>query len=576
MKALAWNCRGARTEDSLTIQYIRDLVAKTNPNFLFLSETKCSCQSLESFARRLGSGICTGVDGSDLSGGLFLALFNSSFSMNVLRKTKNFILCIINEADLKYLVCFLYGASYVEEREAVWTSLSEAICLVNLPTVILGDFNQVEFHDQKWGGSRYIPGATAFSNWRVNLSLPELPFHGPRFTWCNNREKGGLIYERLDRGIANNSWRSENRCKKRPYKLEAWCLNHEEVQNIIDVNWKTNFSGSKMFVLQRKQQLISRACRDWCVQYKKYHGITWDSLRERLLPLQSDPDSGLPVEGEIVERHHCSKVAEDQLLFWKQRARLKWDLEGDECTKLFFKCVKTRKGRNQIKCLKNEENEWCHDEDQISFLFFHHFKSLYNPTVDNTPHFEEDSWKGEKVSHLFFTDDALFFFKATPDSCKVLRETRDEENQGWVTLIATLWAIWLHRNEIIFNNRAIDPIHILHIARMEETRWHRVFNQYSQWATRKYAKRMTDILEQTNGMVEWRWGVQEGTVSNLIIVDGAWKEDLRSRKRSAAIGWVLEENGDTMVSGSGKVCTKSSLQTECYAILKGIEAAVGT
>ncbi|KAL2934353.1 hypothetical protein RDABS01_017472 [Bienertia sinuspersici] len=619
-----------------------------------------------------------------------------------------------------------------------------------------------------------------------------------------------------------------------------------------------------MFVLQRKQQMIRRACRDWCVQYKKCHGITWDSFRERLFPFQSDCSSGYPVEDEIIERHRCANLAMDQFLYWKQRARLKWDLEGDECTKFFFKCVKARKGKNQIKCLKNSENKWCHDEDQISSLFFHHFKNLYNPTLENTSHIEEDSWntpskfikflrkplgvqskqtmgtylgcpmeidgrstspleetvdkiikcitswkfsslsymgrrilinsvlmalashimmvylfpkrilskinstifrffwggslnnrplywvkgstlkqnklegglnirdveslnlallfkqawrmeknkdllaariftqkyggtplsltmtnsaqdilstyipkyggrderiwlptingeysvksgywqivginrdvsnsfwklfyrapmsqrwrwfcwrlshnalptrinlwkrnihpdkscifcgKDETVSHLLIhCDVSKRVWKASSLGIKVeanmqieagtwfknlfcyLFKSQDEENQNWATLIATLWAIWLHRNEIIFNKKDINPEHILQLAKVEEARWNRVFNQCNLWAKKKSAKMITDSLERDDAMIEWKWGCQEGMVNNLIIVDGAWKINSRTRKRSAAIAWVLEENGATVRFGSDKVCTKSPIQTECYAILKGIEAGVG-
>ncbi|KAL2938022.1 LINE-1 retrotransposable element ORF2 protein [Bienertia sinuspersici] len=289
---------------------------------------------------------------------------------------------------------------------------------LNMPTVILGDFNQIEFLDQKLGGTNYIPGASAFSSWRINLMLSELPFHGTKFTWCNNREKGDIIYERLDRGLANDSWRclfpdahiinyeiltsdhcaillqteAENRRRRRPYKLEAWCLNHEEVEKIIVSRWNTSFLGSSMFVFQRKQQEIRRDCKEWCLKYKKDHGITWDSFREKLMPMQSDPGLGEQVEDELNQRQRCVNIAKDQLVYWKQRTRLKWDLQGDECTSFFFKCVKSRKGRNQIKCLKDMEGVWCHDEDQIASHFFHHFRDLYSPATRSASLSNDASW----------------------------------------------------------------------------------------------------------------------------------------------------------------------------------------
>lgn len=36
--------------------------------------------------------------------------------------------------------------------------------------------------------------------------LRDLGYFGFSFTWCNNREGGNKIFERLDRFLANSSW----------------------------------------------------------------------------------------------------------------------------------------------------------------------------------------------------------------------------------------------------------------------------------------------------------------------------------------------------------------------------------
>lgn len=39
-----------------------------------------------------------------------------------------------------------------------------------------------------------------------DCSLLDLGFEGPKFTWCNNRFWGNLVYVRLDRGLYNQEW----------------------------------------------------------------------------------------------------------------------------------------------------------------------------------------------------------------------------------------------------------------------------------------------------------------------------------------------------------------------------------
>lgn len=70
--------------------------------------------------------------------------------------------------------------------------------------VTLGDYNQIEFADQKLGGNSVIPGAHNFSKWKVDCGLMELPYHGAHFTWTNDREGGNSIFERLDRAYCSS------------------------------------------------------------------------------------------------------------------------------------------------------------------------------------------------------------------------------------------------------------------------------------------------------------------------------------------------------------------------------------
>ncbi|KAL2922564.1 E3 ubiquitin-protein ligase SGR9 amyloplastic [Bienertia sinuspersici] len=141
MRALAWNCRGANSKNFTANPYIRWLVTKTNPGFVFLSETKCSASNLSTIFNKWGCKGSTGVDALNFSGGLFCSLVLHESSK--LAKCQGFV-------------------------------------------AILGDFNQVEFSDQKKGGSGYLLGFN---------------------TWCNNKEGSELIYEQLDQAYCNEAWR---------------------------------------------------------------------------------------------------------------------------------------------------------------------------------------------------------------------------------------------------------------------------------------------------------------------------------------------------------------------------------
>ncbi|KAL2939783.1 Disease resistance protein RPP4 [Bienertia sinuspersici] len=322
MRALAWNCRGVNSENSLAIPYVR----------------------------RKGT---FGVDAINQSGGLFLACFATNLEVKLVECTRNFIFCKIVDGLLFYFACFLYGNPNLEGRGEVWETLKNLFASNPGPTILLGDFNQTEFADQKLGGRKYLPGARAFSDWRISSGLIDLPTRGPAFTWCNNRETSDLIFEQLDRAYSNEDLdhgailletTPKNTKRKRPYKLEAWCLEKDEVKEIIKQEWATKTKGSSMFRAMRKQAAVSAACRNWCLNRKKELGITWDKFEEELIETREEPRKGWFGVNEVKKRKQCQEKAKDQLMYWKQRAKIKWDLLGDQCTNFFFRSVKTRKG----------------------------------------------------------------------------------------------------------------------------------------------------------------------------------------------------------------------------------------
>lgn len=50
-----------------------------------------------------------------------------------------------------------------------------------------GDFNQLEWFEDKLGGAPIIRGWEVFMDWRLDTNLLDVPFYGPRFTWSNKK-----------------------------------------------------------------------------------------------------------------------------------------------------------------------------------------------------------------------------------------------------------------------------------------------------------------------------------------------------------------------------------------------------
>ncbi|XP_074278507.1 uncharacterized protein LOC141602093 [Silene latifolia] len=220
------------------------------------------------------------------------------------------------------------------------------------PFLLIGDFNQVEFSSDKLGGSdKLIRGANLFSYWKNLHCLMDSPFKGPRITWCNNRDCPHRIYERLDKGFASNDWLSlfpNTFIKHLPIQIS----DHAPI--ILDTNM---------------------------------------DLESYLLDIENGGDS--------VNYESChKKLLEFSLAagtYWRQRTKLKWNCEGDTCTKYFFNWVKGWSGANLILGIKKASNEWTFDMKEIGGLFHKHFSTIFKS--DSEPACFEDYLN--KFGYLF-------------------------------------------------------------------------------------------------------------------------------------------------------------------------------
>lgn len=169
------------------------------------------------------------------------------------------MLCTITTSNGKsWHLLFLYGASQLQQRNALWNVLQ---CLLqNYESyLIIGDINELESYADKLGGSPIIRGWDEITTWKHSQNLQDVPFFGRRFTWANNRENHGLIMERLDWAYASPNWLTHfpNTISRhfpfttsdhapillhtdlpttaafRPYQIEAWCLSFPEILFLI-------------------------------------------------------------------------------------------------------------------------------------------------------------------------------------------------------------------------------------------------------------------------------------------------------------------------------------------------------
>ncbi|XP_074277206.1 uncharacterized protein LOC141600848 [Silene latifolia] len=346
-----------------------------------------------------------GVDSTGRSGGLLLR-WDNSIVLTTLSLESHFILCKLSSPrapctnDIKY-VLFIYGEAQFEYRQALWNHISSKILGLS-PLLILGDFNQVELFADKFGGTSFIRGQSDFTIWKISNGLSDVHFFGPCFTWMNNQYSGNIIMECLDRAYANQEWFTlfpstsishlpilvsdhapvilslspDSKPRKRPYRLDNWCLSYPEVQDLVSRVWNTPFFGSSMFVLSRKLATVRRAILQWVISHRISNGINWSDI-------EADLDLSA---ANIVDEHSASKFQQlrssrlqlmrNHRLFWVQCSKIKAEVLDGYPTRFLFNRVKQRATKHRIMALQSADGVWLHSPDSVTDEIVNYFTNL--------------------------------------------------------------------------------------------------------------------------------------------------------------------------------------------------------
>ena len=205
MSCLVWNCRGLgnlRTKKELGV-----LVRAKDPSIMFLVETWSDEARLKDIKRKLEFDQVFVVPRENRGGGLEL-FWKNTIDVTMETFSKHHIDSIINKGkDGAWRFTGFYGEPVTHLRHEAWAKLRLLNSRFNLPWLCAGDFNKILRSNEKHGGSmRSQPHMQLFRDVIDECGFIDLGFVGPQFTWCKHYAAGHLVWERLNRGLANYEW----------------------------------------------------------------------------------------------------------------------------------------------------------------------------------------------------------------------------------------------------------------------------------------------------------------------------------------------------------------------------------
>ncbi|KAL0354347.1 UNVERIFIED_CONTAM: hypothetical protein Sangu_1016000 [Sesamum angustifolium] len=287
-------------------------------HFIALLETRV----LQNNVTRIQSGLLSRwrwfVDYAGPGNRIWIAWNDELIDVDILNVDSQFVHCRVHVHELHetILITVVYGANDVSARRELWQGLIDlAVTVGSEPWLVGGDFNAVLDLSEVSGASGDIRVAmNEFNDCIIQTGLLSLPMQGERFTWHNCSLDGRSLWKRLDRLLVNDVslFRFDNYLALSPGFLAS-------VHSI----WRHPVVGTPMYSVTRKLKALKpifrqqRRCKgDLAMNVKLAVGFL------RLVYL---------------------KASKFEQVMLRQRVKLQWLKGGDQCSRIFFRRVATRR-----------------------------------------------------------------------------------------------------------------------------------------------------------------------------------------------------------------------------------------
>ena len=411
MRTLAWNCRGAgRTS---TVKAIRELIRESNPELVFLSETKSKTPRIGKLNSKLKYVDFHCVEPSRRSGGLAL-FWRLGVDLEVVYSDLNLIAAIVysDPPNSPWLLFAVYGPCKSSKKRNFWRMIENMVLSFSGPWVIIGDLNCIKRMDEKKGG-RSTSGSSdnCLKDFMSNIGAIDLGFTGPSFTWSNRREGLANIKERLDQCLCNQEWQLifpragvkhlcnmnsdhnpilldthlESESLNCPFRFEAMWAKEDSSRVVVDNAWQLDVEGSHGFRLANKLERTKKDLKKW---NKEVFGIVKErikSLQANIAEIQQKPPTKENLELEAALSLELDDWLLRDELRLKQKSRELWLKEGDQNSRFFHLSTLVQRRRNRIKEIKLEDGSWINNRYDIQSYFEENFKTLYRTSEPHVP-----------------------------------------------------------------------------------------------------------------------------------------------------------------------------------------------
>ncbi|XP_075636797.1 uncharacterized protein LOC142609040 [Castanea sativa] len=303
---------------------------------------KAGKSRLEKVKKSIGFSELIVVDAKGSASGT-CAMWKSSVSLHPIEFNKNLIVVKVTKAVCDWFLVGFYGPPYATKKKNAWENLMALLESFQSLWVCMGDFNFIISDNEILGGNR---GGSSATNYLKELIFEfgaiDLGCSGNKFTWAKRGWGNSAIKRRLDRGIANISWRlafprasiahlgaissdhapllldtnPKDSFAHRPFRFEAARIRDNNCNSIVEKACNERVTGSAMVKLCKKQAATREALRKWNKEIFGHYQDKINCLMNKIAEVQKNPPS--------TDNGKIESVLLTDLSEWLARSEVMW------------------------------------------------------------------------------------------------------------------------------------------------------------------------------------------------------------------------------------------------------------
>ncbi|XP_024974939.1 uncharacterized protein LOC112513048 [Cynara cardunculus var. scolymus] len=308
-------------------------------------------------------------------------------------------------------ICNIYAPQDSSEKAALWSKLSDLLESIVVDVwLCCGDFNAVRRPNERLGSDFDSGSALDLNNFIFSNGLLDLNMGGRKFT---RKSADGSKWSKWDRFLVSHNfldiWPKASvvalpflysdhcpvlldGCREDfgpiPFKLyNSWLHDADFVQLVKDgwiknTNVDANSNNIKLFMSKLKH--LKSGIKAWRKAKMESGKAEKIALRSKIDDFDARAMNRVLTDADVQARADAMKrvleIDEAELCDLKQKAKARWDLEGDENTRFFHGILRSKYSRSNILGI-NENGSWIRDPIRIKNSAYEFFKRKFSEDV---------------------------------------------------------------------------------------------------------------------------------------------------------------------------------------------------